>query len=256
VFVRRVWAEAERRHGVSVHPLLRRFVDPDDYLTDHGDEEEDRDMFREAVDRFILEDLPGVWREFRDFAGAFLSSNGVQHTSLEAATPESPGRRFYPKCLQRHLRIVGFVAEHALPPPGVLRGDFSAPRTGIPWKKLWPEWNRTFVYDQMSTRESLRVAYARAVGRPRVREAYLRDLAREMLPVVWPESLGMRSVIAQLIASGAAHQIRIKSDRRLLRGDETTLADVWDATWPERQRLSGRSDAATRRNEAKKDRSG
>jgi hypothetical protein len=154
-FVDQVWREKEEEHGFPCPALLRRLVKPRDYLTGHHDEDTERQDFRDGVDDCIEQQLPVIFHFAAGFASAFVGE------AEDEAEGQQSGKRVYQKCFERRLRIFGFVAERALPPLGVLRGDFRIAPKRMPWRELSAAWNRAFPHDPM-TPELLRVAYWRA----------------------------------------------------------------------------------------------
>ena len=153
-FAERVWREKGEEHGFPCPPLLRRLVNPKDYFTGHHEDTERQD-FRDAVDDYFRQQLPVIFHFATEFASAFVGE------PEDEADGQHSGKRVYQKCFERRLRIFGFVAERALPPLGVLSGDFSPALQRIPWRQLCPAWNRAYPHDRM-TPELLRVAYWRA----------------------------------------------------------------------------------------------
>lgn len=172
-FIDRVWREKGRKYGFSCPPLLRRLVDPDRYFMGYQDDDMEQEDFAGAVDEFFSTQLPIILRFAAESASALASQ------PADKADGQSSDKRVYQKCFERRLRIFAFVAERALPPLGVLGGDFSIAPKRMPWRQLCAQWNKAYPHDPM-TPELLRVAYWRAkqAGLGEVyRRRQLQDLA-------------------------------------------------------------------------------
>jgi hypothetical protein len=224
-FVAAVWRKCAPRVPQRLHGAVR----PEAYFTDHGDDEESRELFTDAVREFRRHTWP-VWAKYLQAVVA-LGTADITSAPFEA--------RLTHMSFQRRLRRFRLVVERVVPMPALLRGDFEAEVGPVDWAPIRAEVEAHgadpglgAVCHGLRHHDSLRVWWSRNRRDEALRKAYLNQLLSDLTAMVKPaEARDLPphvKLIRALVKSGAARRVSMRTSR--LRGEGiVTLQDVWDA---------------------------